>query len=121
MNMSMKAVVIAASLLLSAAVGFAAEPKAPVKDAAGVVKADLKGAKESAAAKVADVKAKLVDINSALEAELKAIPGIGDAYAAKIIAGRPYANKTQLKSRKIIPSNVYETIKEKIIAKQAQK
>jgi len=52
---------------------------------------------------------------------LKAVPGIGDAYAAKIVAGRPYAKKDQLKSRNILPAPVYEKTKNLIIAKQAAK
>ena len=67
------------------------------------------------------VKTKIVDINSVSEAELKAIPGIGDTYASKIIAGRPYTNKTQLKSRNILPAPVYEKVKDLIVAKQAVK
>jgi DNA uptake protein ComE-like DNA-binding protein len=51
-------------------------------------------------------------------AELKSIPGIGDAYSAAIVKGRPYANKAQLKSKGIVPDGVYEKIKDKIIAKQ---
>ncbi len=59
-----------------------------------------------------------IDINSATAAELKAVPGIGDVYAAKIIAGRPYANITQLKSKSILPAGVYAKVKGSLIAKQ---
>lgn len=67
------------------------------------------------------VTGKLLDINSASASQLKSLPGIGDAYAQKIIAGRPYANKSQLKSSNIIPANVYDKIAGLIIAKQPPK
>jgi competence protein ComEA len=66
-------------------------------------------------------KTKPLDINSAPIDELKALPGIGDAYAQKIVDNRPYQKKDQLVSRKIIPEATYNKIKNQIIAMQAGK
>jgi competence protein ComEA len=60
----------------------------------------------------------LVDINTASAEELDALPGIGKARGDAIIKGRPYKGKDDLLNRHILPPNVYDGIKSKIIAKQ---
>ena len=61
---------------------------------------------------------KLVDINSASKAQLAALPGITPAHAAQIVASRPYGSKSHLTTRGILPRDVYERLKDKIVARQ---
>lgn len=63
----------------------------------------------------------LVDINSAGRAELTTLPGIGDADASRIIAARPYLSKADLATKNVIPTGVYLSLKNRVIAVQKQK
>lgn len=106
----MKRILALTTLLLAALLNpvFAADPPKAAASAA---------AKPAAAAPAA----KQIDINTANKKELMTLAGIGDARADGIIKGRPYGGKDELVDKKIVPQDVYDKIKEQIIAKQKKK
>src|SRR5437868_3363993 len=65
-------------------------------------------------------KSDIVDVNSATAAELKMLPGISDSDSAKIIQGRPYTDKSQLVSKKVVSEPTYEKIKDHVVARQSK-
>lgn len=110
----------AAVLSLGVTLSFAADNKTDAPPvAASKAKANANSvvseAKRKAAAKI-----KLVDINSADKSALKKLPGISDAEADKIIAGRPYLSKAHLVTHNILAPGAYENIKTLVIAKQSK-
>ena len=128
---------IAAALLFSSSMSYALDNKSAAAEETDVYPALAKAraksteaskasakqkAKERAAGAkaAATAKVKPVDINSAGKEELKKLPGIGDAEADKIIAGRPYLSKANLVTHKVLPEGGYEPIKRLIIARQKQ-
>ncbi len=62
-----------------------------------------------------------LDLNTATPAQLKQLPGVGEAYARRIVEGRPYLAKNQLVTRGVLPQAAYETIKELVVARRVAK
>ena len=99
--------------LLSAALLLAAIP--------GLIPAAAVAQTAKPAAPAAAASAAPLDINTATPDQLKAFNGIGDAYAKRIIDGRPYTAKNQLVTRGILPQATYNKIKDQIIASKPKK
>jgi DNA uptake protein ComE-like DNA-binding protein len=64
-------------------------------------------------------KAAPLDLNTASEDDLKALPGIGETYSKKIVENRPYARKDDLVKKKVLSQATYDKIKDQVVAKQA--
>lgn len=120
---SLRQLFVSGALIVFGAVAFAglAAAAGPGPAASGPMPTGQAPAAAKKAAPATPVK--LIDINSASRAELKTLPGIGDAEADKIIAGRPYLSKVHIVTQSGIPEGVYQAIRHRIVAvqnKQAQ-
>ena len=120
MRRILQGIIVAVAAFGLAAGSALAQKAEPSKDAAKKSEAAAKDATKKAAEppKAEAPKAELMDINSASEKELATLKGIGDVRAKAIVKGRPYKGKDELVQKKIVPQNVYNDIKDQIIAKQ---
>lgn len=99
-----------AATLLAGSAALAAHhvPKAPAAPAPQALPAAAKPAKR-------------VDLNNASRAELKTLPGVGDAEAERIVKGRPYLSKANAFTHGVLPESAYPALKERIVVKEPRK
>ena len=93
-------------------------PTAPAGTMAPAMPAGPKASDPASHSTAAVPRAGLVDLNTATATELKGLPGLTDTDSAKIIQGRPYADKNQLVSRHVVSEATYDKIKDHVVAKQ---
>jgi len=91
----------------------AAEAKPKLEEAGRAVKAAVDGAKEG----WENATQKKVDLNAASLDELTELPGIGKREARRIVAARPYHDKHDLVTKKVLTSSAYDKLKDEVEAK----
>jgi len=93
-------------------------PTPPMGTMSPAMPAAPKAADPASHSTAAVPRAGLIDLNTATATELKGLPGLTDTDSAKIIQGRPYADKNQLVSRHVVSEATYDKIKDHVVAKQ---
>ena len=118
--MGLLALTIAGPVMAQPATTTSPSTTSPSSTTAPAVTATPKAPASDARSTAASPKMDTVDINSATAAELKMLPGVSDNDATKIIQGRPYTDKSQLVSKKVVSEPTYEKIKDHVVAKQSK-
>jgi competence protein ComEA len=116
--MGLLALTIAAPVMAQPATTTMPSTTSPSSAMAPAVPTTPKASTSDARSTAAAPKADIVDINSATASELKMLPGVSDGDATKIVQGRPYTDKGQLVSKKVVSEATYDKIKDHIVAKQ---
>jgi competence protein ComEA len=118
--MGLLALTIAGPVMAQPAMKATPSTTSPSSTTAPAVTAAPKAPSADAPSTAAAPKMGTVDINSATAAELKMLPGVSDSDATKIIEGRPYSDKSQLVSKKVVSEPTYEKIKDHVVTKQSK-
>jgi competence protein ComEA len=118
--MGLLALTIAAPVMAQPAATTTPSTTSPSSTMAPAVPATPRASTPDARSTATAPKADMVDINSATAAELKMLPGVSESDATKIIQGRPYADKSQLVSKKVVSESTYEKIRDHVVAKQSK-
>ena len=118
--MGLLALTIAAPVMAQPATTTTPSTNSPPSTMTPAVPATPKASPSDTRSTAAAPKMDMVDINSASATELKTLPGVSDNDATKIIQGRPYTDKSQLVSKKVVSEPTYEKIKDHVVAKQSK-
>jgi competence protein ComEA len=120
LSVGLLALTIAAPVMAQPATTTAPSATSPSSTMAPAMPATPKASTSDARSTTAAPKTDAVDINSATAAELKMLPGVSESDATKIIHGRPYTDKSQLVSRKVVSEPTYEKMKDHVVVRQSK-